>query len=80
MLIIMKFVYILSLFLACYMPVKAQFPDSICGRKVTYDSAGRMLGWFMPEKPGAVYDQVIRLSSEFLLEAPIEPSTGLPMY
>ena len=58
----------------------AQQPDSICGRKVIYDGSGKILSWFSPEIPGAGYDHVIKLASEFLLETPIEPQTGLPMY
>ncbi len=55
-------------------------PDSICGRKVVYGKSGEVLGWYLPGTPGAVYDHVVKLSAGFLLHAPVEPKTGLPMY
>uniref|UniRef100_UPI00321636E7 hypothetical protein n=1 Tax=uncultured Draconibacterium sp. TaxID=1573823 RepID=UPI00321636E7 len=58
----------------------AQQPDSICGRKVVYDESGKILSWYSPEMPGAGYNHVIKLASEFLLDTPTEPQTGLPMY
>jgi hypothetical protein len=54
--------------------------DSICGHKIIFDQQHRMLGWYKPETPGASYDKVIRLASEFMLNTPIEMQTGLPMY
>lgn len=60
--------------------VKAQQVDSICGREVVYDESGEILSWYMPGIPGAGYSHVVKLASEFLLDTPIEPQTGLPMY
>jgi hypothetical protein len=54
--------------------------DSLCGRPVKRDSKMRILGWYKPEVPGAVYDKVIHLSSEFLKSMPDEEKTGLPVY
>jgi hypothetical protein len=60
----------------------AQFvpADPLYGHKWEYDRAGGVLGWYQPEIPGAVYHQVVKLSSGFLLQCPVEPKTGLPMY
>ena len=60
--------------------VHSQQIDSICGRKVMYDQSGGILNWYLPDVPGAGYDHVVKLASEFLLTTPIEPQTGLPMH
>ena len=60
--------------------VQGEQTDTICGHKVNYDLDGRILGWYKPEIQGAVFDKVITLASEFILEAPIETKTNLPMY
>ena len=54
--------------------------DSLCGRKMIRDKSSRVLGWYKPEVPGAVYDKVINLAANFMKNTPIEPKTGLPMY
>ena len=54
--------------------------DTLCGHRISRDSQQRILGWYKPEVPGAVYDKVVHLSSEFLKNIPAEESTGLPMY
>jgi len=54
--------------------------DTLCGHRIVSDKEQRILGWFKPEIPGASYDKVIRLASEFIKNTPIEPKTGLPMY
>jgi hypothetical protein len=62
--------------------VNAQYimPDTLSGHKLMYDPSGRVLGWHQPDIPGAVYHHAVTLASEFLLRAPVEPQTGLPMY
>jgi hypothetical protein len=64
------------------MGVNAQslLPDTLYGHKLEYDPSGRILGWYQPEIPGAVYHRTITLASEFLLHMPVEPQTGLPMH
>lgn len=53
----------------------------ILGRKVNFDPAGHVLPWYRPEVPGAGYDHVVRLASEFMLKkCPIDPHTGLSLY
>jgi len=55
--------------------------DSILSRKVVYDSNGKILGWYHPEVPGATYDKVINLASNFIKsKCPVEPTSGLPLY
>lgn len=54
--------------------------DSICGHKVYYDRNGKILSWYDPAVPGAGYDKVIRLASEFIKNVPVEPNTGEKMY
>jgi hypothetical protein len=54
--------------------------DSICGRKLIRNNDSTVLGWFNPQIPGASYDKVIKLASEFIKRMPNEPKTGLPMY
>ncbi len=54
--------------------------DTICGRPIIRDNQQHILGWYEPETPGATYDKVIRLASEFIKNTPFEPKTGLPMY
>jgi hypothetical protein len=77
---LIKVYLFLLLFFPLLLSAGGDSPDSICGRKVLYDQSGRVLGWYMPEVPGAVYDRVVKLSAGFLLHAPVEPKTGLPMY
>jgi hypothetical protein len=60
--------------------VNVSFKDSLCGRKIIRDNNNRVLGWYKPEVPGAVYDKVVNLASVFMKNTPIEPKTGLPMY
>jgi len=71
-------VLILILFISFH--GNAQQTDSICGRKVIYDQSGKILSWYLPDVPGAGYSHVVKLASEFLLDTPVEPQTGLPMY
>lgn len=54
--------------------------DSLCGRKILRDNNNRVLGWYKPEVPGAVYDKVVNLAALFMKNTPLEPTTGLPMY
>jgi len=55
--------------------------DTICGHKVHYDDRGRILSWYKPEIPGAGYDKVTGLASEFIKSGtPADFHTGLPMY
>jgi hypothetical protein len=55
--------------------------DSICGRQLIRNGSSEVvLGWFKPQIPGATYDHVVNLASEFIKNTPIEPKTGLPMY
>lgn len=54
--------------------------DTICGHKIHRDAEQRILGWYKPEIPGAVYDKVVHLAAGFMKNTPIEPTTGLPMY
>jgi hypothetical protein len=55
--------------------------DSILTHKVEYDAGGKILGWFHPDYPGASYDKVINLASNFIKNiCPVEPSSGLPLY
>lgn len=56
-------------------------PDSLCTHKVNYDSKGRILPWYKPEIPGAGYDKVITLASEFIKNiCPNDPKTGKKLY
>ena len=70
---------LISFLLVC-IHINAQQLDSICGRKVIYDQSGKILSWHSPDIPGAAYSHVAKLASEFLLDTPVEPQTGLPMY
>jgi len=54
--------------------------DSLCGRKIIRDNSSRILGWYKPEIPGAAYDKVVNLASNFMKNTPLEEKTGLPMY
>ena len=54
--------------------------DSLCGRMIIRDKSSRVLGWYKPEVPGAVYDRVVNLAADFMKNTPTEPKTGLPMY
>ena len=48
--------------------------------KTIFDEEGKLLSWYKPEIPGAGYDHIINLASEFLLVCPVEPTTNLPLY
>ena len=54
--------------------------DSMLTYKAEYDQDGKLLSWYKPETPGAGYDRVVDLASEFLLNCPVEPSTNMPLY
>ena len=54
--------------------------DTICGHETHWDERGRLLGWYQPRIPGAAFDHVARLASEFLLRIPDDPRTGMKMY
>jgi hypothetical protein len=55
--------------------------DSIAGHIAKYDDQGGILSWYKPKIPGAGYDHVVRLASEFMKTGvPIEPKTGEKMY
>ncbi len=53
----------------------------IIGHVAQRDTSGELLGWYRPEVPGASYDHVVRLASEFMRDGvPNDPKTGLPLY
>jgi hypothetical protein len=53
----------------------------ILAHTVHRDVSGKLLGWYRPEVPGAVYDHVIKLASAFVKDGtPNDPKTGLPIY
>lgn len=54
--------------------------DTICEHQSYWDEEGNLLGWYHPEIPGATYDHITRLASEFLLDMPLDPRTGVKMY
>ena len=55
--------------------------DSIAGHIAKYDDQGGILSWYKPDIPGAGYDHVVKLASEFMKSGvPIEPKTGEKMY
>jgi hypothetical protein len=55
--------------------------DSICTYKAVYDKDGMLLPWYKPEIPGAGYDKVINLASDFIKNGcPVEPTTNLKLY
>ncbi len=82
----MKKTLLLWFFLLFVVSSMAQFAelqttDSICGHKIVPADDGKtVLGWYRPDVPGAVFDKVVGLATEFLKTTPIEPQTGLPMY
>ena len=55
--------------------------DTICNHPVYRDASGRILAWYKPDIPGAGYDHVVRLASEFILTGtPVDVHTGLKLY
>jgi len=61
--------------------VISNFSDSIAGHPAYYETGRQVLSWYRPEVPGAGYDHVIRLASEFMKEGvPVEPRTGEKLY
>ena len=55
--------------------------DSICTHKAIYDEDSRLLPWYKPEIPGAGYDKVINLASDFIKNrCPVEPTTNLKLF
>lgn len=67
-------------------PARAQLlsavpEDSILGRAILRDDTGGILAWYRPDVPGAAYDHIVRLASEFILTGtPIDPDIGKPLY
>jgi len=58
-----------------------QVSDTICGHKVYRDKDAGILGWYKPEIPGATFDKVVRLASEYVKSGcPVEPSTGKKVF
>jgi hypothetical protein len=58
-----------------------QVPDTICGHKVYRDKDAGILGWYKPEIPGATFDKVVRLASEYIKSGcPVEPSSGKEVF
>ncbi|MBN2411713.1 hypothetical protein JXQ31_08470 [candidate division KSB1 bacterium] len=56
-------------------------PDTICSHVLNLDENGTILAWYRPDTPGAGYDHVVRLASEFIKSGtPVDPGTGLPLY
>lgn len=54
--------------------------DSILGHGIQQDSTGEILAWYKPQTPGAGYSEVVKLSSEFIKNAPVYEPLGLKMY
>jgi len=55
--------------------------DTICNHPVNRDKNGHILTWYKPEVPGAGYDHVVRLASEFIKSGtPVDPITQLKLY
>lgn len=55
--------------------------DSIAGHPAYFKAGQQVLSWYQPDVPGAGYDQVIRLASEFMHKGvPVEPRTGEKLY
>ena len=55
--------------------------DSIAGHRAVYDENNNLKSWYKPELPGAGYDHIIKLASEFIKDGvPVEPKTGEKMY
>jgi len=55
-------------------------PDTICGHRIQRDKDGGILAWYEPAVPGAGYDRVARLASEFIKNGtPMDKQTGLPL-
>lgn len=56
--------------------VRIFYQDTLCRRRIIKDNQQHILGWYKPEIPGAAYDKVVRLASEFMKNTPIEPKNG----
>jgi hypothetical protein len=55
--------------------------DTICNHKVYFDASGIILPWYKPDIPGAGYEYVVKLASEFIKSGtPVDPKTGKKMY
>ena len=55
--------------------------DSIAGHTAIHDKADGVLSWYEPGVPGAGYDHVVRLASEFMKDkVPADPVTGEKLY
>jgi len=55
--------------------------DTICSHPVFYDAEGNILSWYNPDVPGAGYDHVVKLASEFIKSGtPADPKTGKKLY
>ena len=84
----MKFfkILILNFFLVLSSQVDAQIvkvadKDSIGSHLAEYDNRGEILSWYKPGIPGAGYDHVVGLASEFMKSGvPMEAKTGEKMY
>lgn len=76
----MEKIYLILTFCYLTLSLNAQSLDSICGRKLIRNSNSEVLGWFNPQIPGASYNKVVKLATDFIINTPIEPKTGLPMY
>jgi len=55
--------------------------DTICSHPVFHDANGIILPWYNPYIPGAGYDHVVKLASEFIKSGtPVDPKTGRKLY
>jgi hypothetical protein len=55
--------------------------DTICSHPVFHDENGIILPWYNPDVPGAGYDHVVKLASEFIKSGtPVDPKTGKKLY
>jgi hypothetical protein len=55
--------------------------DTICNHLVYRDAKGIILPWYKPDVPGAGYDHVVKLASEFIKSGtPVDPKTGKKLY
>lgn len=55
--------------------------DSIAGHKAVFGEHGELQSWYKPDTPGAGYDHVLQLASEFIKDGvPVDSRTGEKMY
>jgi len=55
--------------------------DTLCYHRILKNKVGDYLSWYKPETPGAGYNHVVNLASEFIKnKCPKEPKTNLSLY